>query len=104
MNTKSFRLFAGGAALAMLAVLPACVPHPPGGSPPPTGQQVCESYGGTFVVGTGDVLWECTNLATLPGGMQYAERFDALADACGADDGEGFGQRDVPPQDAACGA
>jgi hypothetical protein len=46
LRTKSFRKFAAGAALAMLAVLPAGAL--PRGGPPPTSQSVCESHGGVF--------------------------------------------------------
>jgi hypothetical protein len=104
MSTKSFRLFAAGAALATVAVLPACVPHSPGGSPPPRafeGQERCEFFSGTFAVGTGSVLWTCTDLETLTG-PAFLDRADALDDACTSDGGNNFSQAGVAPQDATC--
>jgi hypothetical protein len=84
MRTKSFRKFAAGAALAMLAVLPACA-FPggglPGGGTPATSQSVCESHGGTFATPQG-VLWTCGSTRDFP----YSE----LSDACRNDGGTGF--------------
>jgi hypothetical protein len=105
MTTKSFGLFAAGAALAMLAVLPACVPHSPGVIPPPPGgegQRVCESYGGTFAAGPDGDSWRCTNLPNLTGDA-FIDRFDALEAACEADEpGNDFTQTPGGPQDAIC--
>jgi hypothetical protein len=78
MHTVSFRKFAAGAALALLAVLPACAL--PGGGTPPSSQSVCESHGGVFATPQG-VLWTC-----FTGEFPYRE----LSDACRNDRGTGF--------------
>jgi hypothetical protein len=61
----------------------------------------CESYGGTFVVGPGDPIWTCTNLATLDDGP-FSDRSDVLAAACTADGGSLVQFNNPPPQDAIC--
>ena len=98
MNTKLFRVFAAGAALAMVAVLPACLPNPPEGT------TACESFGGTFAVGTGNVVWTCTNLPTFDPDLddRFDQRFMVLNDACQADGGTILRQPEDPPQDATC--
>jgi hypothetical protein len=52
--------------------------------PKSAAQRLCESLGGVFAPGSGNVLWYCT----------YAwsgAAFDALADRCFADGGNAFG-------------
>ena len=102
VTTKSFRIFAAVAALALVAVLPACA-FPGGPPPPPTleGQNVCESFGGTFADGAGNDVWTCTGLPILTS-TAFQSRRDQLFNACLADGGVFFHQSPSPPQDGSC--
>ena len=98
MTPKSVRMLAAGAALAMLAVLPACFPESPNEGP-----TACESVGGTFALGTGNVVWTCTNLQTILEPEPFELRYEGLEHACEDDGGTRLDQPVSPePQDATC--
>jgi hypothetical protein len=77
-----------------------------GGTPAPpksASQLLCESYGGTFVVGTGTIAWDCNETPQPP---SQGEKFLALWDACRADGGSAFAATNpnpfIPPDSYRC--
>ena len=59
----------------------ACVRYYLGGGDPDRTQQLCQSYGGTFAKGTGNVLWTCNGWLNT-GVLDYNNKFNALSTAC----------------------
>ena len=72
-------------------------------APPEASQSelTCESYGGTFAVGSVNVLWTCTNLPALDVYAQFA-RFIDLGWHCTADGGGLYTSDFSVPESSTC--
>jgi hypothetical protein len=75
------------------------------GDSPADPSALCESYGGSFALGSGDLLWTCSGLPDLGVDGNNARFFDLRTNACFANGGTAFGWQNDPnfPQILECG-
>ena len=72
--------------------------------PSPLGesQATCELYGGTFIVGAGNVIWTCTNMPQPNSGLVLSSRLAILGFRCDADGGGSTDAGAVPSWFVTC--
>jgi hypothetical protein len=75
------------------------------GDSPADPSALCESYGGSFALGSGDLLWTCSGLPDLGVDGNNTRFFDLRTNACFANGGTAFGWQNDPnfPQILECG-